>query len=185
MATEIADTGASLKITIDGNTRYVPKGQIREISIVRDTIIKLDLGRGALYDEFLDQSAVDVPASKGVQDLCDQLNGFLQTGIAGFATAAKQDAQIALGTALQASVADIQAKMGTMNDKANYEPMMVDELNPRTIYKGYALPGSKTSDAVWAIMKITNTLGTLSYQWAAGSKAFANVWDNRTKLVYS
>jgi hypothetical protein len=185
MATEIMDTGASLKITVDGNTRYVPKTQIREISIVRDTIIKLDLGRGALYDEFIDQSAVDVPVSKSVQDLSDQLNGFLQTGIAGIATSAKQDAQMAQVNALQASIADLQAKMGTINDKVYYEPMMRDELNPRTVYKGYALPGSKTSDPAWAIVKITNNQGTLSYLWAAGSKAFANVWDNRLKLVYS
>jgi hypothetical protein len=185
MAVEIVDTGVSLKITTDGAVRYVVKSQIREVGVIRDTIIKIDLGRGSLYDEYIDQSVVDVPLSQGVQDLCDQLNAMLQSNLAGFATSKKQDDQMTQITALQASVADLQSKMGSVNDKLFYEPLVVDELNPRTLYKGYALPGSKTSDAVWAVMKVTNLKETITHQWAAGSKALANIWDNRTKLIYS
>jgi hypothetical protein len=185
MAVEIVDTGASLKITTDGVIRYVVKNQIREISIVRDTIIKLDLGKGSLYDDYIDQSSVDVPQSKSVQDLSDQLNAMLQTDLAGFATAKKQDDQMTQVAALQAVIADLQTKMGSMNDKLFYEPLILDEQNPNSQYKGYALPGSKTSDAVWAVLKVTNKQGSLTYQWAGGTRAFASIWDNRSKLIYS
>jgi hypothetical protein len=185
MAVEIVDTGASLKITTDGAVRYVVKNQIREISIVRDTIIKLDIGKGALYDEFIDQAVVDVPQSKSVQDLSDQLNAMLQMDLAGFATSKKQDDQIAQIAGLQASITDVQAKMGALNDKVSGDPLIIDELNPNTIYKGYAQPGTKTSDALWSILKLNNKLGVLTYQWAGGTKAATNIWDNRTKLVYS
>ena len=48
-----------------------------------------------------------------------------------------------------------------------------------------ASPGSKTSDAVWAVQKVTIVKGVLSFLWAGGSKAFGNIWDNRSKLIYS
>lgn len=75
--------------------------------------------------------------------------------------------------------------MTLMNDKLFYEPKLVDESNANAVYKGYAVPGSLTANPVWAILKITNKLGVLSYQWAGGSKSFDKVWDNRKALIYS
>ena len=37
--------------------------QIREVEIVRDTIIKIDIGQGALNNIFVDQATVTIPAS--------------------------------------------------------------------------------------------------------------------------
>jgi hypothetical protein len=185
MPTEIADNGSSLKVTTDGVTRYILKSQIREVSILRDTIIKVDLGQGALYNEFLDQASIDAPQSKGVEDLRDQLMAMLQTTVAGGATAQKQDEQKAQVVGLQASLTDLQGKMGSLNDRVKVEPQLIDETNPNTVYRGFAVAGAKTSDPVWGVQRITNTKGILSLQWAGGSKAFANVWDNRKALVYS
>jgi uncharacterized Fe-S cluster-containing MiaB family protein len=52
MATEISNNGASLKIVVDLAPRYILKNQIREVEVVRDTIIKIDIGQGALYNVF-------------------------------------------------------------------------------------------------------------------------------------
>src|ERR1700751_2321534 len=92
----IENNGASLKITENGVSRYVLKNQIREVEIVRDTIIKLDIGQGALNNIFVDQATVTSPASTGVEDLRDQLMGFIQTnvGIVGFATEANQNKEL-------------------------------------------------------------------------------------------
>ena len=185
MAVEIEDHGVSLKITTDGAPRYIIKSQIREISVIRDTIIKVDTGEGALYNVYVDQSVVDVPASKDVNDLRDQMEVMMESGMAGFATSAKQDVQSTLITGLQASMKDVQDKLGSINDKKFYDPILVDELNPNAVYRGFAVQGAKTSDAVWAVQKVTNVKGVLSYLWAGGSKAFASIWDNRSKLVYS
>ena len=93
MAITIENNGASLKITEDGATRFVLKNQIREVEVVRDTIIKLDIGQGALNNIFIDQASVTAPASTGVEDLRDQLMGFIQTStsIVGFATEVNQN----------------------------------------------------------------------------------------------
>jgi hypothetical protein len=68
MITQIINTGASLKIINDGVSKFVMKAQIREVDIVRDTIIRLDIGEGALYNVFVDQLTVTVPPSTGVED---------------------------------------------------------------------------------------------------------------------
>ena len=176
----IENNGASLKITENGVSRYVLKNQIREVEIVRDTIIKLDIGQGALNNIFVDQATVTAPASTGVEDLRDQLMGFIQTNtsIAGFATEANQNKELDAFKTLQTTV-------NTLNDKVFQAPSLVDESNPNAVYNGYALPGVKTSDPVWAIQKVTKVKGVLTYQWAAGTKAFDKIWDNRTALIYS
>ena len=62
---------------------------------------------------------------------------------------------------------------------------MVDETNPNLVYNGFANPGANVQEPVWAIQKVTNTKGVLTYQWAAGNKNFDKIWNNRKDLVYS
>ena len=178
MPTQISDNGASIKIVSDDGSRTILKSQIREVDVVRDTIIKIDLGQGALYNVFIDQADVTAPTSTSVDDLCAQIIAMLQISGAGLATQQAQSVQIDQLKSLQASV-------GALNDKEFYQPSLVDESNAGVVYKGYAVPGVKTSDPVWAVQKITNKKGVLSYQWAGGTKNFDKVWDNRKALVYS
>lgn len=178
--TTIENNGASLKLTEDGAVRFVLKNQIREVEIVRDTIIKLDIGQGALNNIFIDQATVTSPASTGVEDLRDQLMGFIQTnaGITGFATEANQNKELDAFKVLQTTV-------NALNDKVFQAPSLVDESNPNAVYNGFAISGAKTSDPVWAIQKVTKVKGVMTYQWAAGTKNFDKIWDNRTALIYS
>lgn len=187
MATEITNNGASLKIVVDAAApRYIMKNQIREIEVVRDTIIKIDIGQGALYNVFIDQATVDSPTSTSVDDLRDQIMAMLQnTGTAGAATESNQLNELGQLKTLQASVSSLTDKVTSLDNKLFYEPALVDESNPNVVYEGYATPGSKTSDPVWAILMVTNKKGMLSYQWANGNKGFTNIWDNRQKLMFS
>jgi hypothetical protein len=185
MATTIENNGASLKITDAGDVRFVLKSQIREVEIVRDTIIKVDIGQGALNNIFVDQATVTVPASTGVEDLRDQIMGMLQGNVAGSATEAKQTEEIAAIANLQTAVAALQTKVNSIEDKTPYQPSLVDESNANAVYNGFALPGAKVTDPVWAIQKVTKVKGVLTYQWAAGTKTFDKIWNNRTALIYS
>ena len=128
MAITIENNGASLKITEDGATRFVLKNQIREVEIVRDTIIKLDIGQGALNNIFVDQANVTAPASTGAEDLRDQLMGFIQTstGITGFATEVNQNKELETLKSLQATV-------NALNEKMFIDPILIDESNPNVI----------------------------------------------------
>jgi hypothetical protein len=187
MATEITNNGASLKIVVDAAApRYIMKNQIKEIEVVRDTIIKIDIGQGALYNVFIDQAVVDSPASTSVDDLRDQIMGMLQTTAAvGLATQELQTAEINQLKTLQASVSGLNDKVTSLDNKLFYEPALIDESNANVVYEGYAAPGTKTSDPLWAVLMVTNKKGVLSYQWANGNKGFTNVWDNRKTLAFS
>lgn len=186
MTTEITNNGSSLKIVTDGSPRYILKNQIKEVEVVRDTIIKIDIGQGALYNVFIDQATVTNPVSKTVDDLRDQIMAMLQCSVAtGLATEANQTEEINQIKTLQASVSGLTEKVASLDNKLFYEPVLIDEGNGNGVYEGYAAPGLKTSEPVWAILKITNTKGVLSYQWAGGNKNFDKVWDNRKTLIYS
>lgn len=185
MATEIVNNGASLKITTDGDTRIILKSQIKDVNVLRDTIIKIDIGQGALNNIYVDQATVTNPVSASVDDLRDKILAMLQGSTAGLATEVKQDNEIATIQELKVQVTDLQTKVGSVDSKLFFEPALVDENNPNTVYKGYALPGAKTNEAVWAIERITSKKGILSYQWAGGNKSFNKVWENRAALIYS
>lgn len=186
MATEILNNGASLKITSDGSPRFILKNQIREVEIVRDTIIKIDIGQGALYNVFIDQADVTAPASSNVDDLRDQIMAMLQTnGVAGLATQELQTVEINQIKTLQASVSGLNDKVTSLDNKLFYEPAIIDQSNANIVYEGFSAPGLKTSEPVWAILKITNTKGVLSYKWSGGNKNFDKIWENRKTLEYN
>ncbi len=185
MATEIVNNGASLKITTGTESRLILKSQIRDVNVLRDTIIKIDIGQGALNNVYVDQAEVSNPASVSVDDLRDKIIAMLAGNSSGLATELKQDSEIATIQDLKVQVADLQTKVGSVDNKLFFEPALVDENNPNTVYKGYALPGAKTGDPVWAVEKITSKNGIQSYKWAGGTKVFDKVWDNRAALIYS
>ncbi|MBI3518050.1 MAG: hypothetical protein HY062_01665 [Bacteroidetes bacterium] len=185
MATEIVNNGASLKIVIDAVPRFILKSQIKDVNVLRDAIIKIDIGQGTLNNVYVDQVEVTNPASASVDELRDKIMAMLNGNNEGFATELKQDSEIATIQDLKVQVSDLQSKVSSLDNKLFFEPILVDENNPNTVYKGYAIPGSKTDAAVWAIEKVTSKNGILSHKWAGGNKSFDKVWDNRPALIYS
>lgn len=172
--TQIINNGASLKIIQDGFSRNILKMQVKEVSVLINTIIKIDIGKGALSNIFLEFNDVSNPQTSNPEALVEAINQMLQTNanISGVATERNQEIEIS----------ELQ------NIKTNQlfvEPQISDESNPRTIYRGFATPGSITSVRVWAIQKIENNGGVISYLWAGGNRNFDKVWDDRKTLQYS
>jgi hypothetical protein len=60
----------------------------------------------------------------------------------------------------------------------------VDEASPTVTYVGQATPGTAKSAALWRIKRITTSGSQVSIDWANGSAAFENVWNNRVALTY-
>jgi hypothetical protein len=179
MPTQIINAGASIKVVTDNVPRFILKNQIKEVGVLRDTIIKIDIGQGALYNIFIDQLDVTAPTSTSVDELRDKIMDMLQTTVsAGLATEQKQ---IEGNT----EIVNMKNSISVLNDKLFYECRLVDESNSNVVYRGFANPGVLTSQPVWAIQKITNSGGILSYQWADGNKNFDNIWNNRKTLPYS
>lgn len=186
MATQIENTGNSLKITVDGNDRFIMKAQISEVEVAYDSIIKIDIGKGALYNLFINQAEVDVPRTDTPVQLRDAILAMLQPSVgSGNATEAKQTEQTLELQAVKTAVTDIKDKISSVNDKLFFEPRISDETNANVIYKGYSIESVPTKNSAWAIQKITNNRGILTIQWAGGTKSFDKIWDNRKTLVYS
>jgi hypothetical protein len=174
VATQIINNGASLKIISADGTRNILKQEIVEISIIKDTLIKIDIGQGALNNVFINYPDVSSPQTQSPDALADAINAMLQSSLNlpdGISTAANQ----------QKEISDLDSIRTSLLLKSE---QLSDETNPKTIYKGFAIPGALTSAAVWAIQKITNNKGVYLYQWAAGNQNFDKVWDNRVALVY-
>ena len=174
IATQILNNGASLKIISPDGTRNILKQEIIEISIIKDTLIKIDIGQGALNNIFINYPEVGLPQTPSPDALVDAINAMLQTTIVippGISTEVNQLSEI--------------AKLDSIRTSLLLEsPQISDETNPKTIYKGFAVPGSLTSAAVWAIQKITNNKGIYTYLWAGGNQNFDKIWDNRVSLIY-
>lgn len=186
MITEIINSGSSLRLISDGSPKFILKNQIREVEIVRDTIIKIDIGQGTLYNVFVDQLEVTNPASANVGELRDKIMEMLQTTTAtGLATELKQTEGNTEIVNIKNSVNDMKDKVNALNDKLFFEPKQIDEANANVIYRGFANPGASNAEAVWAIQKITNSKNVLTYQWASGNKNFDKIWNNRQKLIFS
>lgn len=61
----------------------------------------------------------------------------------------------------------------------------LDQADANTLYIGEAPIGTTTSEARWAIRRMS-TSGTIStIKWADGNEDYDNVWDNRASLSYS
>jgi hypothetical protein len=185
MAIEISNNGASLKIKNGTQVRNIMKNQIQEIVVVKTDTIKIDIGKGALYNVFIPFADVTVPAVADAEALRDAINEMMAApAIVGIATELKQIEEINKLTALNDAVSNIKTSVNTLDSKIFFEPVLIDESNPNIIYKGFASPAAKTDEAVWAIQKVSNTGDICSYQWADGDKNFDNVWNNRAALLY-
>ncbi len=181
MAVTIENNGANLKVTDNGLSRYIFKEQIREIEVVRGTIIRIDLGQGALRNLFVDQANVTTPASISVTDLRDQIIAMLEPPPSGNNSAA----EVAAINSLSTIVTNLKTKVDSLDEKVFYEPKIVDESDVNMVYNGYALPGALPEQSVWAIQKVTFANGFYTYEWAGGNKNFDKKWSDRNLLSFS
>lgn len=184
MQIEITNNGASLKIKTGTQERNIMKSHIWEIVVVKNNIIKIDIGKGALYNVFIPYADVTVPATTSPEALKDAINDMLSVADQGSANQ-PQNEEINKLNLLNETVSTIRNSVSALDSKVFFEPVLIDESNPNIIYKGFASPRAKMEEAVWAIQKISYTDDICTYQWADGNKDFNNIWNNRITLTYA
>ncbi len=87
------------------------------------------------------------------------------------------------GTPVIIEVAGTQGPPGVPEDEVPYD-VESDTADAQTTYVGQAAPGTASSAAAWRIKRITDTGSAVSIDWANGSDAFDQVWDDRASLTY-
>ena len=186
MAIQITNNGASIKIINGTLIRDIMKSQILEIVVIKTNIIKIDIGKGALYNVFIPFADVSAPLTADAEALKEAINEFLAaTATAGTATEAKQNIEIEKLSALNSTADTIKNAVNALDNKIFFEPVLVDESNPNVIYKGFASPAAETGEPVWAIQRVSVAADVCSFQWADGNKNFDNVWKDRATLNYA
>lgn len=61
----------------------------------------------------------------------------------------------------------------------------VDTTDDSTIYTGWAVIGTATSEAKWKIKRTVIAGSLITDTWADGDIEYDNVWDDRASLSYS
>ncbi|MFN8291015.1 MAG: hypothetical protein U0U70_12230 [Chitinophagaceae bacterium] len=187
MATEIFNDGASLRILNKGSVILVSKLQIKTIETIRNDVVRLDIGEGALKNIYIKFADVTTPA--GLADagqLRDAINAMLLSNVAGGATEIKQDTEIGILNGILGALTDLKVIINAGGVGGGIrQPIRIDESNPNVIYNGFAAVGSLPSAAVWAIQRVTRDKDIITYEWADGNELYNKVWDDRYLLDYS
>ncbi|HMT76016.1 MAG TPA: hypothetical protein PKC62_08615 [Ferruginibacter sp.] len=187
MAIEIFNDGASLRILNKGSVILVSKLQIKTIETIRNDVVRLDIGEGALKNIYIKFADVTTPA--GLADagqLRDAINAMLLSNVAGAATEVKQDAEIGILNGILGVLTDLKVIMNTGGGGGGIkQPIRIDESTPNIIYNGFAVTGASTAEAIWAIQRVTRDKDIIVYEWADGNELYDNVWDDRYNLAYA
>ena len=184
-ANGIYNDGACIRILVNKNTFEINKCQIKTIDTMRNDVVRLDIGEGALKNIYIRLADITFPqVFTNVEELRDYIKSLMT--LDGFSTESKQDITI---LELQ------QIKLVLQNIKLAFQentgasvsaklPLREDESQPNIVYKGYAAAKVETTEAKWAIQKISRIDNQIIYEWADGDENFDNVWENRLTLLY-
>ena len=74
---------------------------------------------------------------------------------------------------------------GSTTSLENAEATRVDVASGTVTYVGNAPTGTATTASAWKIKRITTTGLSTTIEWANGTAAYTNIFDNRTGLNYS
>jgi hypothetical protein len=112
------------------------------------------------------------------QDIVSTSNP-LPVTMAGGGGGATSDNQLEMIGYLDDILAEIQS------DTANKTlTVRLDEVSDTLFYVGKAVVGSVDANAVWQIVRYTQTGVILKSEYANGAEAFNQIWNNRTSLTY-
>jgi hypothetical protein len=188
MAIDITNNGGSIKVKNGTQVRHISKNQVLEVTVIKNTIIKIDLGKGALQNVFIDYGVVTTPVTGNAAALRDAIADMLTpaTGPTGGATEAKQVEEISKLTDLNTAIASLQTLVNTIDAKIFYDPKRVDDGQVELVYKGFSNQAAPDdAQPQWAIQRVRKENGVDVYTWANGDRLFNKVWNDRETLNYS
>jgi hypothetical protein len=176
MSIQINNNPTTVTIVNGANSRTINKNLIREVSILKNTTLKIDIGGGALRNIFLPIADITVPDHADAADLLDKANQML----------VPQDVAILNNIgAIAQDVDDIQLKLAGLLPANLQQPILVDDSNPNVIYSGYAVIGSKANENKWAIMRTVLENDVQHNQWVNNHQLANYVWDSRLDYQYA
>ncbi|MFM2224281.1 MAG: hypothetical protein RJA07_483 [Bacteroidota bacterium] len=180
---QITDTPTALKLISNGIVRMLEKNHIREISVVKNSTIQIDLGEDRRI--FLPFSNITVPVLNDVAALVEELNNYVNSF---------QQYQYSHIIQLLEQI-QFNAGNGGGNPQDyvwfsyiyHKTPKVVDERNPNVIYRGFiANANDRVVDPLFCIERITSIEpGVTVREWAEGDITNFNlIWNERETYNY-
>lgn len=165
MGIEISNSGPKIIFKNGTLTRHILKSCIREVTLLRGTILKIEISDQPLKNIYVDHANVTEPVSGSPGGLRNLILTMLES---------------------EELVVLNDLKTNSVEVEQFFEPTIVDDSLEGTTYKGYADIGHGLVDQpVWAIQRSTIAGGITINMWAEGTKDFDKVWDNRAAYSYS
>ena len=189
MSYQIFNDSACIRIerTISSNdikVLMVSKEQIRTIDIIKNDIVRIDIGEGPLKNIYLNYTEVTFPTVNSAGQLRDHINSLMISDINDGDYPSEETLQEIAGR-LGDLAQQLKEIKNQGEDVTKVEPVFMDESSPNVIYKGWSKSLADGATPVWAIQKISRTNDIVAHEWADGNQLYDNAWDNRLQLAYS
>lgn len=188
MSYQIFNDAACIRIERTGENgeikvMIVSKEQIKTIDIIKNNIVRIDIGEGPLKNIYLNYQEVTFPTVHSAGELRDHIISLMKSDINDGDYPSEETLQEIAGR-LGDLALQLKEIKGQGEDLAKLEPVYVDESNPGVIYKGWSNTLASGAAAAWAIQKISRANDIITNEWADGNQFYDNIWDNRLALSY-
>jgi hypothetical protein len=168
--TAISDDGCSIRIERNGNNRMILKSHIKEISIIKNTVLHIDLGDDRRI--FIPCSEISNPNVSEPVALLSILSNWVDS--------------VANARFVEVSGKLDEIKTNIGGNQNNYtRPQITDTNTPNIIYNGFCNTDElHFEEASWNVERMTHADGIMTRQWADGSTDYSHIWNERETYLY-
>lgn len=183
MAFQLFNDGAVIRIENGPKILLVSKDQVRTIDTIKENIVRIDIGEGALKNIFINYQDVESPAIASANELRDLIKQWMLSD-AFDGGDAKELTQVLVLNQLQTVAQILQAIKSQEVDFTKSEPSRVDESNPYMVYRGWHARLGMSDVNEWAIERIRREGDEYIHEWAFGTHRQVNKWSDRLNYSY-
>lgn len=188
MPTMIQSQDRFLRISIADNvtdsTFYINKQQITLIDMPNEEVVRIYVG-GAPF-QYITITASDVSNPAGLIDAKQVRDYLLQICKQEFAETINAEDLATMMLEYKNLLTGIYQALSVYNPANVFnQPLIMDNSVAGTTYYGYAVAGTATNAAGWAIKKVVVSGGNTNILWTNGNLNLTNVWNSRTTYTYS
>jgi hypothetical protein len=189
MSFQIFNDGACIRIQrLDeqnvAKVLMLSKEQVKTIDVIKDNIVRIDIGEGPLKNIFINYQDVTFPVLSSADELRNEINAMLKSDIYDGDNLSEVTQRNIL-TKLEEIATLLQGNAVAEANLINGEPSRIDESNPYMIYKGWhKLFGDEQANE-WAIQRVRRENDQIIYEWAFGTQKQIYKWWDRASFAYA
>lgn len=173
--TVISNDGVSIRIERSGNNRMILKSHIKEISILKNTVLHFDLG---------EDRRIFIPYADILSPVFGNPNGLL-SNLTNWVGSVETARHIEITGKFDTLAANIQ-QGGSSGSGSALVLKYVDERNPNCMYYGYCgIVETQEDGDPLSIERVITETDIVTHSWADGQRlGFTHEWADRETLNY-